>query len=180
MLVTAAVAFGSVQAEAGEVILLVQARVGAGPVDLLETIACLLMGFDEPAVRFAAAPGAGMQAPFGITAVLAADAAAKLIGNRRGEHVDCAADGVGPFGQQGRAFENFHAGHAAHGRKIVRGWVSIRSGRHQDAVFHQRDLAAAFRAGTANADVRPQTQPFLFDDIGPPGTGASTRLTSVY
>ena len=86
-------------------------------------------------------------------------------GNRSGDEVDGSPGGDGAEGDLARTLQNFHARHPGHRRKVVgRGGCVGRWGRW-NPVFQQGNARGTVAAGTADADVRAETEAVFFDEL---------------
>ena len=146
--------------ELGQVIFQLVTGVAVGK--SLEPIAFLLHRFDQPARAVAAAAGIAIEFLVPVAARHQAQEDSRCVWNSGRTQVDRAAGGSWSHADRGRSFQYLHAFHAALGRKVISRRRGIRRRRDQDAVFEHGDPGAAVEAGSANTDIGPQTEAFLF------------------
>ena len=67
--------------------------------------------------------------------------------------------------QQRGTLEHFQRGHAFQRWEIIGGRVGVGRRCDQNAIFHQGNITAALRSGTADANIGAQAQTFFFPHI---------------
>ena len=131
-------------------------------VDLLVAVGVPLMPLQHEAeAGIERAAVAGVQPVAGVLAHFSDGSPSALRRNGRGDHVECAADGVWALDDGGWPLEDFKGGHAPRGGEIVGGRRGIRRRGDEHAVFEQRDARAALRGHAADADVGAQPEAVL-------------------
>ena len=138
-------------------ILDVEAGVAAVAVDLLEAVRTPVVGLEHQADAVARGEARiRVQAAVGVAAAFDQEAAVHVARDRRGDHVQGAANGVRPLGDRGRAFQYLEGVHAASGREVIGGWRGVGCRRDQHAILHQCDAATALGGRAADAEVGTQ------------------------
>ena len=141
------------------------AGITTAAVDILETVAATLCGFDQETEVPGTGAVIGQQVAFAVLARAQPQAARALLWNRGGDHVHHAAGGLGAVAQQWRTLEHFQGRHAQGRGEIIGCGIGIGRGGYHDPVLKQGNLGGTLRGGPANTDIGAQTVTILFLDV---------------